>query len=270
MRSVNDESKHFLPSTAMQRRRLHGRKYRKLKLPKEPTTMDFDIPEQLKYTKWVSQKVLWFQIDRPFFSYGTPNQDKILLADSRELYPGEDPSTRIIIFGPPRTRNYLHLVKHIYCDGTFDLRPRVGRKRRRQRILPDSLEEALAPEDEEDMPERQYRAENGDPSTNNYSESDNARLTVLMGVNRPGMWKFMLRLQRTYDYYVTRYQEFLGGQINRKKSTKNEKREEAIKRATRTFGTLTQREYLYAIVKATSGGWLVESFVWSRNGELLG
>jgi hypothetical protein len=73
-----------------------------------------------------------------------------------------------------------------------------------------------------------------------------------MGVKRPGVWKFMLRLQRTYEYYVQRYQEFLGGQIDRKKSTKQEKREEGIKKTVLRFDSLTPREYLYAVVKVTS------------------
>lgn len=101
------------------------------------------------------------------------------------------------------------------------------------------------------------RVQNGDASTNNYSESDNSRLKKLMGVKRPGMWKFMLRLQLTYDYYVTRYQEFLGGQIDRKKSTKEEQKEEAIKNTILRFDSLTPKEYLYAIVKAARSERLV-------------
>jgi hypothetical protein len=96
------------------------------------------------------------------------------------------------------------------------------------------------------------RVIDGDSTTNNYSESDNARLAYLMGVKKPGVWRFLLRLEATYDYYGAQYQEFLGPYTARKKSTYEEKRATAIKRTVDMFNEFTPKEYLYAIVKATS------------------
>ena len=73
-----------------------------------------------------------------------------------------------------------------------------------------------------------------------------------MKVKKPGMWKFMLKMGPAYAYYEKKYQEFLGPQPNRKKNTYEERREAAIKAAVARFGSLTPKEYLYAIVKATS------------------
>lgn len=95
------------------------------------------------------------------------------------------------------------------------------------------------------------RIQNGSATTNNYSESNNNRLAKLMGVRKPGLWKFMLRLQSTYDYYDQMYQEFIGGRTT-KKSNQEEKRADSIKKAVDRFGHLTQKEYLYGLVKATS------------------
>lgn len=95
------------------------------------------------------------------------------------------------------------------------------------------------------------RIKNGSATTNNYSESNNNRLAKLMGVRKPGLWKFMLRLQSTYDYYDQRYNEFVGGRPAKKKSTYEEKRVEAIKKAVDRYGQVTQKEYLYGLVKAT-------------------
>jgi hypothetical protein len=97
------------------------------------------------------------------------------------------------------------------------------------------------------------RINNGTPTTNNYAESNNNRLAKLMGVRKPGLWKFMLRLQSTYDYYERVYEEFIGGQRpNKKKSTYEERRAESIRLAVGRFGQLTPKEYLYNLVKATS------------------
>lgn len=62
----------------------------------------------------------------------------------------------------------------------------------------------------------------------------------------------MLRLADTYDYYKQRYVDFLGG-LEVKKNTAEEDRQTAIKRTVERFNELAPKDYLYAIVKATSG-----------------
>lgn len=96
------------------------------------------------------------------------------------------------------------------------------------------------------------RIGNGDATTNNYSEADNRRLAKLMGIKRPGVWKFMLHLHSTYGYYEKKYSEFLGPRPARKKSTYEEKRARAISDAVGKIDELTAKEYLKAVAKATS------------------
>jgi len=96
------------------------------------------------------------------------------------------------------------------------------------------------------------RIKNGSATTNNYAESNNNRLAKLMGVRKPGLWRFMLRLQSTYDFYDQKQLEFVGGQTPKRQSSYEEKRAEAIKKAVDRFAQLTQKEYLYGLVKATS------------------
>jgi hypothetical protein len=73
-----------------------------------------------------------------------------------------------------------------------------------------------------------------------------------MGLKKPGVWRFLLRLETIYDHYEARYSEFLAPRTQRKKATYEETRERAIKRVVERFDELTPKEYLYAVVKATS------------------
>ena len=73
-----------------------------------------------------------------------------------------------------------------------------------------------------------------------------------MGVKKPGLWRFMLRLADTYDYYKQRYIDFLGGRVDVKKGNAEEDRQTAIQRTVRRFNELSPKDYLYAIVKVTS------------------
>jgi hypothetical protein len=88
--------------------------------------------------------------------YGTAAQEKILLADSSRIFLGEDPATRILIFGLPSSRGFVRLVRHIYIDGTFSMVPifRHQNQTIARRVLPETLEEALLPDDldEEEEP----------------------------------------------------------------------------------------------------------------------
>jgi len=70
-----------------------------------------------------------------------------------------------------------------------------------------------------------------------------------MGVKKPGIWRFLLRLA---DTYKQRYTDFLGGRLDTKKCTKEEERQRAIKRTVERFDEMAPMDYLYAIVKATS------------------
>lgn len=96
------------------------------------------------------------------------------------------------------------------------------------------------------------RIKAGDSTTDNYAEGNNNCLVKLMGVKRPGVWRFILRLQSTYTYYQRKYEEFLGPSTPRKKTTYEEKRAKAVKETVDRFNTLTAKEYLWAIVMATS------------------
>jgi hypothetical protein len=73
-----------------------------------------------------------------------------------------------------------------------------------------------------------------------------------MGVAKPGVWRFVLRLQSVYTYYEAKYVEFVNGGDVRRRSTAEETRQKKIKEAVEQFGALTEKEYLYGIVKATS------------------
>jgi len=67
--------------------------------------------------------------------------------------------SRIIIFGLPSAADYIHRVKHIYIDGTFAITPVFRRAggRNSTRRLPDTLEEALADEEDGERDEQQQR-----------------------------------------------------------------------------------------------------------------
>jgi hypothetical protein len=83
------------------------------------------------------------------FRYGQDDQKKILLGDSREMYDEEDVSERIIIFGVPAMEGALHLVKHLYVDGTFGIKPKIPlpkrakAKRKSKTKFPATVDEAL-------------------------------------------------------------------------------------------------------------------------------
>lgn len=123
LKEVDESVKLLLPSIATQRHRLGNRKRVKLGLPPEPLVL--------------------FRGDR------------ILLADSRETVLAQLPEDRIIIFGPPGTRDFVHLVKHIHIDGTFSIRPSIRRRTQpaRRRELPDTLDEALVEQETEEEDE---------------------------------------------------------------------------------------------------------------------
>jgi hypothetical protein len=122
--------------------RLNKRREKKLRLPPEPKDMAFEIPEQLKYLR-----------------HGTDREKKILLADSMERNPREDPRSRILMFGDPDAKEWTHLSKHLYIDGTFNVRPKFPTQTRKcRRQLPDTLEEALEGDEEENEEEEVHRA----------------------------------------------------------------------------------------------------------------
>lgn len=91
-------------------------------------------------------------------------------------------------------------------------------------------------------------------TTNNYAEADNNLLAQLMGVKnkRPGLWKFLLCLQNAYSHYESKYGEFLRPKPPVKKSSREERRIETIKKAVDAFDERTPEEYLLSIIKATS------------------
>jgi hypothetical protein len=92
---------------------------------------------------------------------------KILLGDSREMFANDDPTQRILIFGPPSASQFVHLIQHIHVDGTFSIRPKLTRKRprpvtvqRRRRLTAVStLEEALEGDEEEEQEEEREEEE---------------------------------------------------------------------------------------------------------------
>jgi len=51
LRGMDEAVQRLLPAVSVQRSRLQKRRMRLLKLPLEPTDMDFDIPEVLQYKK---------------------------------------------------------------------------------------------------------------------------------------------------------------------------------------------------------------------------
>jgi hypothetical protein len=65
------------------------------------------------------------------------------------MYGEEDVSERVIIFGVPAMEGALHLIKHLYVDGTFDIKPklplpkRAKAKRKSKTKFPVTVDEAL-------------------------------------------------------------------------------------------------------------------------------
>jgi hypothetical protein len=84
--------------------------------------------------------------------------------------------------------------------------------------------------------------------TSAYSEADNRRMALLMGVKRPGLWTFIIRLRDAYDYYEQRMIEQLVDAESRWEST----RRRTIQAAQSNFGKVEPLTYLYGIVRATA------------------
>jgi hypothetical protein len=91
----------------------------------------------------------------------------------------------------------------------------------------------------------------GREAASSYSEADNSRLTKMMGLRRPGMWRFLLRLASVYNTYEAGYTEWRGGRRPRR-NKKDDNRRNQIRRVVARFDEMTANEYLLRIVKATS------------------
>src|SRR5947209_8374835 len=98
MANKSNFDKLMFPSSTRLNNRMRKRRASFLDLPVEPSSINFEVPEKLKFCT---------------------NGESFLLADS-----GKDDENRILIFGKPQPEECIRRVTRIHIDGTFSWRPK--------------------------------------------------------------------------------------------------------------------------------------------------